>query len=196
MLIIEPLLFEIIAWTFAINYEETLLIREDKERVMPGVTSVVDTLPAARFKCTKGRGNERISTDKHQPRSVLQGKEELGAERVSLHELHNDRQCSRLGQEQTYIDRAPAGRDIDLREIVDARSESLIDRDDIAPGPLDHLTEWREGGLCEWCKGNPMHREHPRTAAQRVAIQAASVRRSSRVICVMLFGGMAVVMTA
>lgn len=195
MLIIEPLLFEIIAWTFAINNEETLLAGEDKERVMPDVTSVIDTLPAARLKRTKGRGNERISADKHQPRFVLQRKEELRAERVSLHELHIDRQCSRLGQEQTYIDRAPAGRDIDLREIVDARGESLIDRDDIAPGPLDHLTEWREGGLCEWRNGNPMHREHPRKAAQRVAIQGASVR-SSRVICVMSLGGMPVVMAA
>ena len=107
---------------------------------MPGIAGVIDALTARGTEGAETLGVLRLHAHDNQPRPVLQGIENLAAQRMALHKLQGNRLWPRISADNTDVDFPH----INPGQIIEALCKTLIDR--IMRGTLNFndVTERRE----------------------------------------------------
>src|SRR5215510_6328132 len=96
--------------------------------MMPGIARVVHALLPCRGERPVARGRARIVAHRDQPWLLVQGHEQLAAERMAFHQLDQDRARADRTIEQTDIDRPALRRHVDPREAVETLCEAVVDQ--------------------------------------------------------------------
>ena len=99
--------------------------------------------------------------DEDEPGLVLQRIEGLGSKRVAFHQLDGDGQRAGPCREDADGRHAVVGCHIDVRQIVEAFREALVDGDGHRAAGLDYLAEGREGRLRQ--RHGTQHQRDPKS---------------------------------
>src|SRR5262245_54697735 len=112
--------------------------------MMPNMSRVADALLPRRGERPVACGHARIIAHYDQPWHLVQGHEELAAERMALHQLDGDRARPQRPRKQADIDGSAFGRNVDLRKAVETLCEAVIDQLRLRIFGFDHLAKRRE----------------------------------------------------